>query len=109
MILGIVLCAIAQIIVIIYSSPIILHIGHAEELVALFFGASVIGAILSIASLFLSISRIKTGNRTFGILGVIFSSLALALYIYFLVVWYNSAAMAIGATFFTNLLLFNTF
>ena len=109
MILGIIICAVAQLMLIVFGSADFIKAGLAQEMVALFFGVSVIGSLLSIASIFLNISRIKTGSRTYGIIGVSFSSLALILYIYYLVLWYTSYVKATGGTLFTHTLPFQMF
>ena len=105
MILGIVLCAIGQLSFAIYGWYLFFGGALNQEIIALLFGISIIGVILSIASIFLNYSRIKNGNKVHGIIGLVFTIVALLTFISYLITWYLAKVSAGGATFLTSNLL----
>ena len=99
MILGIILCAVGQLTFFIYTGFLSSGGSLNQEIVALFVGLSIIGLLLSVASIFLNYSRIKSGSRTHGVIGLVFSILGLVIYVSYLVTWYLNNIKAGGGRF----------
>ncbi len=75
-------------------------ISDPKEFIALLFGTALIGVILSIEGLFLGIARIENKKKRAGILGIVFSSIALVSFIAYLTMRFVIRAHERGITLF---------